>query len=61
MNEPSQAELIALWRVCQNFIHDRHVSCPEACYNDRVYEYAPDLVEDIANIVGYYEYPEDES
>jgi hypothetical protein len=60
MNEPSQAELIKLWRVCQTFIQDQHVSCPEVCCEDRVYENAPDLVEDIANIVGYYEYPEDE-
>jgi hypothetical protein len=60
MSEPTHTELIALWNVCYNFVQDQHVSCPEACCEDRVYEHAPYLVEEIADIVGYYEYPEDD-
>ena len=60
MNKPTHADLRALWNVCQDFVQAQRVSCPEACCEDRVYEEAPNLVEDIANIVGYYEYPEDD-
>ena len=58
--EPTHAELMALWNICKDFINDNHVSCPEATINDWVYENAPNLVEDIGNVVGYYVYPEDE-
>jgi len=49
-----------LWEVCQKFITTNRVSCPEATCEDRVYENAPNLVEDIAEIVGFYKYPDDE-
>jgi len=58
--EPTHAELMALWKVCTKFIDDQRVCCEEVCCEDRVYEEAPNLVADIANVVGYYEYPEDE-
>jgi hypothetical protein len=60
MIEPTQAELVALWNVCKAFIEEQHVSCEEACCEDRVYEEAPNLVADIGGVVGFYEYPEDE-
>jgi hypothetical protein len=59
-DEPSVKEMAALWTVCYNFIKDQHISCEETVCEDRVYENAPDLVHEIAEIVGYYEYPEDE-
>lgn len=58
--EPTFAEMRALWVVCKTFIETQQVSCEEACCEDRVYEEAPNLVADIGNIVGFYEYPEDE-
>lgn len=60
MNEPTHAELMALWKVCKDFIEKQHVSCEEACCEDRVYEEAPNLVADIGNVVGFHQYPEDE-
>lgn len=42
-----------------SFIKENKVSCAEATVEDRVYENAPDLVEELANIVGYYEYPDE--
>lgn len=46
--------------IVKKFIEQNHVSCPEVCCEDRVYENAPNLVEELADIVGYYVYPEDE-
>ncbi len=58
--EPSVKEMAALWHACVKFIGDNHVNCEESGYSDQVYENAPDLICDIAEIVGYYEYVEDE-
>jgi hypothetical protein len=57
---PTHAELMALWKVCKDFVEKQQVSCEECCCEDRVYEEAPNLVADIGNIVGFYQYPEDE-
>lgn len=54
-NTPHPLEAIA-----RSFIDTHHVSCPEATANDKVYECAPELVEQLANVVGYYQYPEDQ-
>ena len=59
-DEPSVKEMAKLWNVCYNFIKEQHISFEEVCCEDRVYENAPNLVHEIAEIVGYYEYPEDE-
>lgn len=40
--------------IARKFIDDNRVSCAEATINDRVYENAPELVEQLANVVGYY-------
>lgn len=45
--------------IARKFIDDNRVSCAEATTNDRVYENAPELVEKLADVVGYYRYPED--
>lgn len=49
-----------LWDVCVKFINDQRIYCTESTIEDRVYENAPELVADIADIVGYYEDPEEE-
>lgn len=47
------APQVRLWALCEKFIADRRVICPEATVEDRVYEHAPELVAQIAEIVGY--------
>jgi len=47
-----------LLKIAREFIDKHHVSCAEATGNDGVYEEAPLLVEALANVVGYYSYPE---
>jgi hypothetical protein len=54
-DEPSVKEMVALWKLCFNFVQKHKISCPEATVNDWVYENAPDLVESICEEVGYYE------
>ena len=44
--------------IARKFIDDNRVSCEEACAEDRVYENAPNLVGDLAEVVGYYQYPD---
>lgn len=46
--------------IARKFIDDNRVSCPEACCEDRVYENAPELVEKLADVVGYYRYPDED-
>lgn len=52
-------DLHRLAEVVQDFITANRISCPEAVMEDRVFENAPDLIGTLAEIVGYYEYPED--
>lgn len=61
MNNLDDNELRRLVEVCQQFIIDNRISCPEATIEDRVYENAPDLIGTICEIIGYYEYPDDDS
>ena len=50
----------ALWELCQKFIEDNGIYCPETVYQtDHVIENAYEFIEDICNIVGYKE--EDEN
>ena len=56
----SISEANDLISVVYKFIQDNKISCPEATANDSVYENAPDLVYNLAQIIGYYEYPEDD-
>lgn len=50
----------SLWELCQKFITDQTISCPEAiCQCDRVMENAYDFIEAICGIVGYYEREDD--
>lgn len=50
---PNPAEAIA-----REFITENRVSCPEATTKDKVYENAPELVEKLGGVVGFYRDPE---
>lgn len=43
-----------LWQLCEQFIQQQHISCPEAVMEDRVILNTYDFIEKIADIVGYY-------
>jgi len=46
-----------LWKVCQNFIKDQRISCPETVHqSDRVIENAYDFIARVCEIVGFYEW-----
>jgi hypothetical protein len=50
-----------LLSLCQKFIADNKISCAETIsQTDRVIESAYDFIENICDIVGYYQYGEDE-
>lgn len=53
--EPSLKEMAKLWNLVADRLEEYSVSCPEACVEDRIYEDAPNLVEDLSEIVGYTE------
>ena len=51
----------ALWEAVANFIDEQQISCAEAiAQNDYAITNAYDFIEQLCDIVGYYEYPEDE-
>jgi len=53
-NEPTEAEMKALWATVEMFIIDHDIHCPETIYQtDRVIENAYTFIEDVCNIVGY--------
>lgn len=50
-----------LHKTCQQFIEKHRISCPETIYQtDHVIENAYALIEEICEIVGYYEEDENE-
>ena len=59
-DEPSVKEMARLWNLVSDFIKEQTISCPEATVNDWVYENAPNLIADMCEVVGYYDWPEDE-
>jgi hypothetical protein len=58
--EPTVKEMAELWNTVAKFITEQHISCPEATNEDWVHENATNLIADMCEIVGYYDYPEDE-
>lgn len=50
-----------LWELCEKFIIDHSIVCPEACGEDRIYENTPDFINDICKIVGYYKYEDEDA
>lgn len=60
-DEPSVREMAALWNACLNFIKKHEIGCSESIYqSDRVMIAAPELVEEVCNIVGYIPYEDEE-
>lgn len=56
-----EVDIEALYETVTKFIDEHKISCPEAiAQNDEVITNAYDLIESLCNIVGYYEYDEDE-
>lgn len=54
----AEAKLLAIVRA---FVEKHHVSCPEVIHqSDRVIENAYELIEDLCEQVGYYQYPDEE-
>jgi hypothetical protein len=50
-----------LLKHCKDFIEKYKISCPESVYQqDYVIENAYEFIEGVCDIVGYYEYAEDE-
>ncbi len=44
-----------------DYIQEHEISCPESIYQrDKIWETAPELVEKLADIVGYWKDQEDE-
>lgn len=59
--EPTHAELLALWGVCMKFIEEQEIGCAETIYQtDWVIENAYEFVEDVCNVVGYLPYKDEE-
>lgn len=55
------SDLAKLAEHCWAFIEKYKISCPESIYQqDYVIENAYEFIEGICDIVGYYEYAEDE-
>lgn len=53
-NDIPVKKMIALWKLCQKFVKEQDISCPEAiCQCDRVIENSYDFIEEIADIIGY--------
>lgn len=46
--------------ICREFIKANRITCEDACVTDSVYEHAPDLVHSLAQIIGYYQEPDDQ-
>lgn len=57
--QDATAHLVKLETIAREFIAENRVSCAEATASDRVYENAPELVEKMADVVGYHRDPED--
>ena len=50
-----------LWLAVEKFIDEQRISCPETIsQSDRVIENAYDFIEQLCDIVGYYEYEDEE-
>lgn len=57
MNQPTQEAMQKLWDKCQEFIRDEKVRCDDCIYQtDSIIIAAPQLVYEVAEIVGYLGY-----
>ena len=59
--KPTVEQMEKLWNTCARFIRKLEIDHAENIYqSDETWEKAPDLVFDVCEIVGYYDYPENE-
>jgi len=50
----------ALFQLCKKFVDKHKISCADAVHqSDRVQEDATNFIEDVCEIVGYWEWDED--
>lgn len=43
-------------KLCHDFIEKHTISCPEAVMNDKVFEEVSELVYNLCELIGYYDY-----
>lgn len=61
IDEPSVAEMAALWNACMKFIEEQGISCEETIHQcDWVIENAYGFIQDVCDIVGYVEDEDEE-
>lgn len=49
-----------LWLLCEKFIRDNQISCPESVYQcDHVIEHGYAFITEVCEIVGFHEEPDD--
>jgi len=59
--QPTIEDLKQVYNLIADFIEEHKITGPETIYQtDRVCEYAPELVEDLAEVVGYYDYEDED-
>lgn len=50
------SDLLRLWKTCERFIKHQNISCGEAVYqSDNVILNAYEFIDDVCNIVGFYD------
>jgi len=60
-DEPSVQEMAKLWNACMNFIKKHEIGCVESIWQmDSTLVAAPELVEEVCEIVGYLPYEDEE-
>lgn len=53
-NEMNKNNQKCLWALCEKFIKDNKISCPEAIYQcDHIAEHSYDFIHEITKIVGF--------
>lgn len=55
------ADLLKVSAIARNFITKHEITCAEATIKDSVYEDAPILVENLAEILGYFKHEDEEN
>ena len=59
--KPTKKQLMQVWEMVTKFVDDNHLSEPSAYHqNDRAQVRSYDFIEDLAEMVGFYQYPNDD-
>jgi hypothetical protein len=57
---PTREQLKELWRRCTQFVNAQEITCVETIsQSDRVIEHAYSFIEDVCEVVGYHDEPEE--